>query len=320
VAFMEWAVLLMAYGGPDSLDDVGPYLLDVRGGRETPYELVEEVRERYALIGGRSPLLSITRQQAEALENHLNTEEAGPNHYKVFVGMRHWTPYIREMVDEIAQAGYRQVIALCMAPYFSKMSIGAYAEKLRQALEEQKQKGIDLNAHMVEAWNTHPGFIGSLVERVREGLDKFPPAERDGVQVVFTAHSLPVAIMKQGDPYADQFQQTAALVADACGLPEGRWQTGFQSAGASSIPWLGPSLEEMLPALAQVGKRSVLIAPIGFVADHVEILYDIDIFAQEIAGNLGIHLERTQSSNTSPAFIAALADIVTQKVSSAQSI
>jgi protoporphyrin/coproporphyrin ferrochelatase len=315
---MEWAVLLMAYGGPDSLDDVEPYLLDVRGGRETPQALVEEVRERYALIGGRSPLLTITREQAAALENHLNSRPDDPNRYRVFVGMRHWAPYIREAVQEIDQAGLQHVVALCMAPYYSKMSIGAYAEKLRLALEERKESANGagrMEVSLVEAWNTHPQFIASLVERINAGLDKFSPAERAKVQVVFTAHSLPAVLMSQGDPYADQFQQTAALVAEGAALPQGNWQTGYQSAGAQSTNWLGPSLEETLEALAQAGKRSVLIAPIGFVSDHVEILYDVDIMAQDIARNLGIHLERTESVNTSPAFIEALANIVTQKAS-----
>jgi protoporphyrin/coproporphyrin ferrochelatase len=318
---MEWAVLMMAYGGPNSLEDVEPYLLDVRGGRATPHELVEEVRERYALIGGRSPLLEITRAQAAALEAQLNAQAAVGDHYKVYVGMRHWDPYIREAVEEIIRDGHRRIVALCMAPYYSKMSIGAYAEKLRLALEEQQAKDEslgELDVRMVQAWYSHPRYIQSLAEKVQAGLDTFSPAERENVRVLFTAHSLPVAVVNQGDPYADHFQQTACLVAEAAGLAEGRWQTGYQSAGASSVPWLGPSMEDILPEMARAGIRSVLMAPIGFVSDHVEILYDVDILAQEIAQREGIHLERTESVNTSPAFIQALAEIVEQKASSEQ--
>jgi protoporphyrin/coproporphyrin ferrochelatase len=320
---MQWAVLMMAYGGPNSLEDVEPYLLDVRGGRETPHELVEEVRERYALIGGRSPLLEITRAQARALEAQLNWQAAEGSRFKVYVGMRHWDPYIREAIADIIRDGHRHIVGLCMAPYYSKMSIGAYAEKLRLALEEQQARDeslTNLDVRMVQAWYSHPQYIRSLADKVRAGLEKFSPEERPHVQVLFTAHSLPEVVIKQGDPYADHFQQTACLVAEAAGLPDGRWQTGYQSAGASSIPWLGPSMEDILPELAQAGKRSVLMAPIGFVSDHVEILYDIDILAQEIAQREGIHLERTESVNTTSTFIQALADIVQQKASSEQNV
>lgn len=309
----HWAVLMLAYGGPDSLEDVEPYLLDVRGGRETPPELVEEIRERYARIGGKSPLLEITRRQAAALEQKLNEHSGGG--YRVYVGMRHWTPYIREAVEQARQDGYQQAVALCMAPYYSRMSIGAYAEKLRQAVEETRPaSGRDLDVHLIQAWNEHPGFVQALAQLSRQALERFPTRERETTQVVFTAHSLPEAIMKQGDPYAEQFEQTSGLVAHALGLPKSRWQTAYQSAGASAARWLGPTLEETLDRLAGDGVRSVMVAPIGFVADHVEILYDIDMEAQEHAEGLGIHLERAASSNDYPDFIAALADIVEQKV------
>jgi protoporphyrin/coproporphyrin ferrochelatase len=314
---MDWAVLMMAYGGPNLLEDVEPYLLDVRGGRETPPELVEEVRERYAQIGGRSPLLEITRQQASALEVCLNESSSPENHFRVFVGMRHWHPYIRAAVEQIHNAGHSRVVGICMAPYYSRMSIGAYAEKLRLAVEEvQSQDGASapLEVRLVEAWNTHPGFIQSVVEKVQDGLAKFSPGELGRVYTIFTAHSLPVAIINQGDPYADQFKLTAGLVAEGAGLAAGCWQTGYQSAGAQNTRWLGPSLEEVLAEVAEKGEKYVLVAPIGFVADHVEILYDVDILAKSVAEKLGIHLERTESPNASPTFIQALTSIIEEKV------
>ncbi len=316
---MEWAVLLMAYGGPDSLEDVEPYLLDVRGGRATPPTLIEEVRERYALIGGRSPLLEITRAQAQALESRLNERAIGGNEYRVFVGMRHWRPYIREAMMEIHQAGLHRVSALCLAPYYSRMSIGAYAEKLRQAVEAlpgDPQGGLGMDVRLVEAWHTWPGFVSSMAGQVLAGLERFQAGERNDVIVLFTAHSLPVAILEQGDPYAAQHEEAARLVAASAGLADGRWRIGYQSAGATNMRWLGPSLEESLAGLAGEGVKNVLVAPIGFVADHVEILYDIDILAKSLAAGHGIRLERTASPNDSAPFIQALAEIIEQSVTS----
>lgn len=310
---MEWAVLIMAYGGPDSLDDVEPYLLDVRGGRETPQSLVEKVRERYALIGGQSPLLTITCAQAEALEKALN--DGRNDHFRVFVGMRHWKPYIAEAVAEINASGLLHIVGLCMAPYYSKMSIGAYQEKLRSALKDNgMEEPVDLR--LVDSWHDHPLFIQALAEKTRSAAQKFSPDEREKVHYLFTAHSLPAAIIEQGDPYADQLLATAQQVARALDLPSDRWQLCYQSAGAQNTRWLGPNLEEVLEDLAAHGQKTVLVVPIGFVADHVEILFDIDIEAYGMARSLGMHLERSESMNASPAFIQALASIVGSAVNS----
>jgi ferrochelatase len=296
----------MAYGGPNSLDDIEAYLLDIRGGRKTPPELVEEVRERYALIGGRSPLLEITRAQARALEERLNAAADGPR-YRVYVGMRHWYPYIREAVAQIVTDGLRDVVALCMAPHYSRMSVGAYFQKLEEAQEEL---GVQLNVARVESYHDHPLFIQALAQKVQAALARFPAQAREGVQVVFTAHSLPAALMEQGDPYDAQLRETARLVAAQVGLPRERWQFCYQSAGAWGVKWLGPPIEEVVVELAHAGHKHILVAPIGFVADHVEILYDIDIEARELAEEAGAQLERTESLNTTPLFIEALADIV----------
>jgi protoporphyrin/coproporphyrin ferrochelatase len=327
---MDYAVLMMAYGGPNSLDDVEPYLLDVRGGRTTPPELVGEVRERYARIGGRSPLLEITRAQAEALERCLNgltpgarepehgERGSGPPEARVYVGMRHWYPYIGEAVMRMAQDGVRRAVALCMAPHYSRMSIGAYFQRLQEAKEAL---GNELKVAYVESWHDHPLLVKAIAERVEAALERFPSEIRDQVVVIFTAHSLPAALAEQGDPYDAQVQETARLVAERLGLapagagPAGETQTrpyrfSYQSAGARNVKWLGPAIEDVVAELAEAGQKNILVAPVGFVADHVEILYDIDIVCRDLAGARGARLERTESLNTSPTFIGALADIV----------
>ena len=298
----NYAVLLLAYGGPSALSDVEPYLLDIRGGRPTSRELVEEVRERYRRIGGKSPLLERTREQAEALSRRLSRDTDGA---RVYVGMRHWHPYIAEAVNEIVSDGYRTIVALCLAPHYSQMSIGAYYDKLDAAVEAA---GVPLRVQRVESWHLHPLFVDAVVERIREALGRFSPEERDGLHVFFTAHSLPVSIRDSGDPYETHIEDTARAVADRVGGLD--WSICYQSAGARGVPWIGPHLEEEIVRRAEAGTRSLLVAPIGFVSDHVEILYDIDIEARSLAERHGVHLERTESMNASPTFIDALAAIV----------
>ena len=303
---------MMAYGGPSSLDDIEPYLLDIRGGRPTSRELIEEIRERYAQIGGRSPLLDITRAQAGALEERLNAVPDGAE-YRVYVGMRHWVPFIREAVGQIAAEGIRDVVALCMAPHYSRMSIGAYFRKVREA---QEALGVPLDVTFVESWHTHPLYIAAIAEKVQAALQRFPEEVRDQAKIVFTAHSLPVSIIEQGDPYDAQLRETAALAAARLELPAGQWQFCYQSAAAGATQWLGPPVEEVIVELIEAGHTQILVAPIGFVADHVEVLYDIDIACRQIAEARGARLVRTESQNASPTFIAALADVVARATKS----
>jgi len=311
------AVLLMAYGGPDSLEDVEPFLLDIRGGRATPAALVEEIRQRYAAIGGRSPLLEISRAQAAGLEERLNREgeREGHRRFRTFVGMRHWHPYIRDAVAEIAEAGLRDVLALCLAPHYSRLSIGAYLAKLRQAVAEQAAEGRSLRVAAVESWGDHPLFLDTIARKVREALRRWPEAERDEVEILFTAHSLPSRVIQQGDPYEEQLLATARGVVDRLAAADSggsrpRWSFCYQSAGASTVPWLGPALEDVIPERAAAGRRHLLVAPVGFVSDHVEILYDLDVEAQGIAREQGVRLERIESMNTDPGFLATLAAVV----------
>lgn len=300
-------VLVMAYGGPESLDDIEPYLLDVRGGRATRPELIEEIRERYRLIGGRSPILELTRSQAEALELALN-QSGAEDRFRAYVGMRHWRPYIREAMERMAQGGIQQVVAIAMAPHYSRMSIGAYTRKVEEA---QAELGTPLDVAFVESYHAHPLLLQALAERVQEAQQKFPADIRSDVPIIFTAHSLPERILEWDDPYPRQLLETAQGVAHLLGPV--RWQFAYQSAGSTSDRWLGPDAGEVIQELADQGERNVLLAPVGFVSDHVEILYDIDIEFRQLAEALGVHLERTESLNSSPQFIAALADVVRQK-------
>jgi len=310
---ISYAVLLMAYGGPNSLDDIEPYLRGILSGREMPPELVEEVQQRYALVGRRSPLLEITRAQARALEERLNVESEGragarpaPT-YRVYVGMRHWHPYIRQAVEQMVEDGLRHVVALCMTPHYSRMSVGAYFEKLR---EVQEALGVALNVAHVKSYHDHPLLIQAIAEKVQTGLECFPAGVRDRVRVLFTAHSLPAALLQRGDPYDAQVRETARLVAARVGLEADRWQFCYQCAGAGNVLWLGPQIEEVVVELAKADQTRILVAPIGFVADHVEVLYDVDIACRNLAAARGVHLERTESLNTTPLFIEALTDIV----------
>ncbi len=303
----------MAYGGPDSLDDIEPYLLDIRGGRPTSPELIAEIRERYAQIGGRSPLLEITCAQAAALEQRLNVLVAGNNGapaYRTYVGMRHWKPYIREAVAQIAADGCQGGIALCMAPHASKMSSGAYLQRLQEALDTlPNPPQIDF----IDSWFDQPFLIQALARKVRAAQEQFSLDARPEIHYLLTAHSLPAVLQEQGDPYADQLLQTARLLAWELGLPAEQWSFGYQSAGASGGRWLGPSIEEILPEFAKAGMKKVLVTPIGFMADHVEILFDLDIEAQQIARAHGIQLVRSETLNTSPDFIEGLAKSILER-------
>jgi ferrochelatase len=222
--------------------------------------------------------------------------------------MRHWTPYIAEAVEKIAADGHHRVIALCMAPHASRMSTGAYLQKLRQAVEAQK---AGLQVDFVESWHTQPSFIDALVEQVQAARQRFSRPALVDLRYLFSAHSLPVSIIEQGDPYASQLQETAQLLADRLGLQDRQWQFCYQSAGAQGSRWLGPDILEVVDDLAERGVHDVLVTPIGFVADHVEVLFDLDIETRQHAAALGMRLERSPSLNTNPTFIEALAQVVT---------
>lgn len=295
------AVLLLAYGGPDSLEDIPAYLLDIRGGRETPQHLIDEITDRYRQIGGRSPLLAITQSLARKLSEQIGLP--------VYVGMRHWHPYIKDVVARMAADGVRHIVAICMAPHYSALSIGAYRQRLDEAVQAS---GEDIAVSFVESWGTQPDYLDGVAASVAEALARFPQDARGSVRVVFTAHSLPAFILEHGDPYDAQLRETARLLAERLGLPESRWMFCYQSAAQTGTPWLGPQIEEVIPSLADEGVRNAVVAPIGFVTDHVEVLYDIDIGVQAIAGAHGVRVERPPMLNDGEPIVRALASLVAE--------
>lgn len=303
------AVLLMAMGGPDCLENVEPFLLDVRGGRPTPPELVEEIRERYRETGGKSPAVGITQEVARRLEGQLN--ESGDGRYRVYVGLRHWHPFIKETYAELVKESPEQIVGVCMAPQQSSLSTGAYRKKVEEA-----RAGLadQTSVTYVGSWNRHPKLIAAIVERIRQGLEKFPADVRATVPVLFTAHSLPERIVAMKDPYPDEVKGTVAAVTDALGHQPAYF--AYQSQGRSSEPWLGPTVEGMLETIQQAGYRHVLVAPIGFICDHVETLFDIDIELKQFAVKLGLQLERMAMLNDAPSLIETLREIVTAHESS----
>jgi ferrochelatase len=301
---MNEAILLLAYGGPDSLADIPAYLADIRRGRPTPPHLLEEITRRYFLIGGRSPLLEITQRTGAALSAAVSLP--------IYVGMRHWRPTIRATVKQMAADGVRRCIAICMAPHYSRMSIGAYRAALDDALAVAN---LDLAVDFVENWHTEPAYLEGVAANIRQALGRFPAHEQNRVKVIFTAHSLPAAILEQGDPYDTQLAETARLIAARLGLSETRWTRCYQSAAQTGMPWLGPQIEQLVPRLTASGERALLVAPIGFIADHVEILYDLDIGLQAIACECGTHVERTPMLNDSPPLIDALTSLVSKHIS-----
>ncbi len=297
---MKSAVVAMAYGTPSTIEDVPAYFADIVGGRPVRPEAVEELVERYRRIGGSSPLTEITERQARALEQEVGIP--------VYVGMKHWTPRIGEAAARALEVGAKRIVGLVLAPHYSRMSIGGYRERLEGALDGSAELVF------VESWHDHPPFLDVLAERVRTTLASWPAVDGERVRphLVFTAHSLPERILAMGDPYRDQLLETSRLVAERVGSEH--WSFAFQSESATGEPWLGPDLLDELERLAESGVRSVLVVPIGFVSDHLEILWDIDVEAREKAAELGLGLDRIPSLNDDPAFIRALASLVRQAI------
>ena len=299
------ALLLMAMGGPDCLENVEPYLLDVRGGRPTPPELVEEIRTRYCMTGGKSPVLEVTREVARALEQRLNA--SGEARFRCYVGLRHWHPFIKEAYAELLDDFPERVIGLCMAPQYSSLSIGAYVKKVEEARAELAN---DTPISFVTSWHRHPLLVAAITENIQQSLQKFPADVRAKVPVLFTAHSLPERVVAMKDPYPDEVKATAAAVCDRLGAQPTRF--AFQSQGRSGEKWLGPTVEDTLAELEREGHRHVLVAPIGFICDHLETLFDIDIELKQLAQAKGMQLERIPMLNAAPALIDILMSVLEQ--------
>jgi ferrochelatase len=293
-------VLLMAFGGPNSMEEVEPFLQKVLG-RGVSAQRLHDVRERYRLIGGGSPFLEITLQQARRLENSLQGKDT---RYKVYVGMKHWHPFIAETLGEILKDGIHRVVALSLIPFQSKMSTEPYMLELQQAVTASKGT---IEVSVVEGWHIHPIFLQALAERVQEGLNQFPIEVRHKVPVIFSAHSLPKKAIV-GDPYVEQIGETIRGIIGITGPLQ--WRLAFQSGGGNRGEWLGPEMSTILRELVEKGHREVIVAPVGFVADNVETLYDIDIFYKQQAEAMGMSFQRSPCLNDSDRFIEALSSIV----------
>jgi ferrochelatase len=298
----------MSYGTARGLDDVERYYTHIRGGRPPAPEHLEELRERYRAIGGRSPLIEITEGQVRGVERALNETErlhGGGRVFRAYHGMKHQTPYIEDAVAAMADDGVREAVGLVLAPHYARMSVGAYIERAGKAAADA---GIDMS--FVDHWHDDRGFVRFLVSRVSDAFGRLPEEERSRAPVIFSAHSLPARIVDEGDPYPGQLEESALLVGRGLGFPADRVRVAWQSAGRTGEPWLGPDLTEVLRELAVEGHRAAVSCPVGFVSDHLEILYDVDIEAQGVARELGLALVRTESPNDDPAFLRALAGIV----------
>ena len=293
------AILLMAYGSPDRLDQVEAYYTDIRRGNPPSPELLEELIGRYRAIGAGSPLSRIVEAQRAALQTEL---AARGRPVRVYAGMRHIEPRIGRIVEEMAADGVERFVAIALAPQQSSNAAG-YRRAVDAVLVGLGEGAP--SAVFVDSWYDQPHFIEALAVTVTEALARFPDPTR--VRVMFTAHSLPARVVAEGDPYPDELAATAALVAERLGLAE--YDFAFQSAGRTGEAWLGPDILDEIRRLAAEGVTDLLIRPVGFVADHLEVLYDIDIEAQAVARAAGIRLERARSMNDDHTFIAGLADL-----------
>jgi len=294
------AVLLLAHGSPDSVDQVPDFLLRVTGGRPLPQPVVEEVKHRYGLIG-RSPLTELTVKQAELLAREIGMP--------VYVGMRNWNPLIADAVNTMAADGIEHAVAICLAPQNSRTSVGLY----RSALADS---GSSFTVDFVESWHDEPALIKAFAEKLHTGWSRASrEAEANRIPIIFTAHSVPERTIADGDPYESQAKDTASLVAREAGLAREDWTFAFQSQGMSGGAWLGPRVEDTILSLKEKGHQGVLVQPIGFLCDHVEVLYDIDIGFKQFAEMQGMRLWRAASLNDSPLLTTALADVARSRLS-----
>jgi ferrochelatase len=284
------AVVLMAYGSPDRLDDVPAYYADIRGGRPIAPEHLEDLVDRYRRLGieDENPLNQITEETRSRLQATLGLD--------VFTGMKHWTPRIADAAESAVASGADTVVGLVLAPHYSAMSIKGYRDQLEQALTGRAR------LEFVDSWHDEEGFVDFLADRIR-GTDR---------HVVFTAHSLPARIIEQGDPYRDQLLETSRLVAESAGITD--WSFSFQSESPTGEPWLGPDILEHLEALHEAGTDEVIVCPVGFVSDHLEIRWDIDTEAQEKAAALGMRVSRITMPNADQDFVDVLAEIVNRRL------
>ena len=296
------AIFVLAYGTPERPEDVEAYFTHIRGGRKPSPESVQHLREKYEKLGGKTPLLEITNAVADGVRQLL-TQEGKDD--AVYVGMKHWHPYIKDVMHRMYDDGIRSATAIVLAPHYSKMSIGGYRKYIDEANAELP---APIAVDFIERWGEHPDFVALMATLVSGGLAKFPEADRDKVTVVFSAHSLPEKIREWGDPYEAELKASAKAVADRLGIRDWRW--AWQSAGGTTEPWLGPDILDYLDDLQGEGVTHILQVPIGFTAEHLEVWWDIDFEAKDKAKELGMVLERTELPNARPDFVRTVRQVV----------
>jgi ferrochelatase len=301
-------VLLMTFGSPATLEDVPAYMAHVRGRPTVSDELIAEFQRRYRIIGG-SPLIAITRRQAAALEVELNRQHPDGPRFVVSIGMRHSPPFIADAIADFADRGIDDVITIILSPQYSPYIMSGYHKAVDEACAAVAAKGGRVRARVAGAWHLNPLFLDALADRVREALARIPEEARATVPVLLTCHSLPKRVVDREPDYLKQIADTIDAIVERVGFAPGQWLFAYQSAGHTAEEWLTPDMKDLLPGLRAQGHEHVLMVPVQFLSDHLEILYDIDVAAREDAEKLGLHFHRIESLNLSPKFIGALADV-----------
>ncbi len=297
-------VLVMAYGTPNKPEEILPYYTHIRRGKPPTPELLEELTGRYEAIGGLSSLNAITAAQVDGIARELTQAEDGIE-YRVYMANKHWQPWIPDVVKQMAADGIKKAVAIVLAPQGSKMSSGSYFEQVTKANAELPEP---MEWATVFSWHLEPGFIAAEAEKMEEALAKFPGAAREQIAVVFSCHSLPERILTWNDPYPVHLREIGEAVAAQVGLNNVHF--AYQSAGRTPEPWLGPDVRDKMNELAQAGEKNIIVSSVGFISDHLEVLYDLDIEAKQAAAEVGVHFERTGMLNDHPLLMKAMADVV----------
>ncbi|MBB4823586.1 ferrochelatase [Sporosarcina luteola] len=306
----KMGLLVMAYGTPYKEEDIEPYYTHIRHGRPPAPEQLEDLRNRYEAIGGISPLAKITENQAHALGNHLN-EMQDAIEFTVYIGLKHITPFVEEAVEQMAKDGIEEAVSIVLAPHYSSFSVKSYNTR---AKEEAEKHGISITS--VESWYQQPKFIAYWADKVRSTFNNMNDEERETACLIVSAHSLPEKIKQFGDPYPDQLAATAELIANAAEVKH--YAVGWQSEGQTGEPWLGPDVQDLTRDLHEKhGYTSFVYTPVGFVSDHLEVLYDNDHECKVVCDEIGAAYHRPAMPNTNPLFIEAMADAVLGQIESA---
>ena len=297
-------ILLLAHGAPDNVNDIPLYIKNIRGGKEPDPKIVETIADHYNQIGGKSPLEPIARGQAAGLQRLLNRQKSG--YFRVYVGMRNWAPYIDDVVAQAHSDGIERLIAICLAPQYSRFSTELYMKAFREAVN--KIEGAFKKVDFISTWADNYYLAEAFADRFEQSSKILNKQGTEDFYTIFTVHSIPASSIEYGDPYVEEFNKTVQAIVDL--VKPKKWLQCYQSAGYIPVPWLEPSVEMVLDKIARKGKKTVLLMPVGFLCDHIEILYDIDIEYNKYANNKNLNLIRTKSLNATHKLIKALASVI----------